>query len=149
MFTYYIIPSRTSYVQKKEDILSWEKTDNIDPAVPTCIVINDSIAKIRLRFVVVYKHKMQYTGGSGCCYNPTQEPSFLTNYADPMDNSKMPANMRKWIMFDWKYLYELAVSVKYELLFQIGLKDGMKLIDPSEIKEVNHKNKQKALPCGK
>lgn len=116
-FTYYIIPDNAHHVEHRR-FLDWEKTDSINPNIPTVIVINDTLSLRYARFVVVYKGMMQTQGGGGCCYNPTKR---TFHNADPMDNSLMPAHMSKWVTFDMSYLFKMVVAAKSELLKVLGI----------------------------
>jgi hypothetical protein len=162
--TYYIIPSNYSVVEMHNPITSWEKTDHIDPNIPTVIVSNDRPKS----FIVVYKGMMQRQGGSGCCYNPTKKTYFGN---DPMDNSKMKPSMSKWEPYSPIKVLHMVIRAKWFLLKNVmkvqGLpfyyweienyEDlpsilinqldavGMGKLDPKELKEINRFHKSRLM----
>lgn len=118
MISYYIIPKNVHYVQFIKEIETWTKTDKVDYDIPTVAVIEDSKATHYTRFVVIYKGLMQTQGGSGSCYNPC----ILTfsHNENPMDNSKMPRYMNKWVVYNYNQLLKMVIAAKYELLEKLG-----------------------------
>lgn len=141
MITYYKIPKNINYVESWNDFKTWEKLNKIDPNIATVAVIDDSKYTHYTRIVVIYKGLMQLQGGSGSCYNPTK-PTFINNH-NPMDNSKMPTHMSKWITFNHTILLQLVISCKCTLLEKMG----HKLPFYWNIKE--YKNKMYGLLIGK
>lgn len=120
MITYYIIPKNVNYVEQSSDIFTWEKVNKVDPNISIVAVIDDSKYCKRLKFVVIYKNKMQRPGGSGSCYNPIK-PTFIYKM-DPMNNDTMPKHMSKWESYSYNKLLQLVISVKYSILESMGYK---------------------------
>lgn len=119
MIKYYVIPKNVHYVQFIKEIETWTKTDKVDYNIPTVAVIEDSKATHYTRFIVIYKGMMQTQGGSGSCYNPCKS-TFLYN-EDPMDNSKMPRHMSKWVVYSYSTLLKMVIAAKYELLEKMSI----------------------------
>lgn len=117
MLRYYIIPNNVHYVEGS-NIQSFQPTDKIEHDVPTAVLFLDSLATHFKRFVVVYKGKMQFQGGSGSCYNPTKK-TFMRG-ENPMDNNIMPSHMSKWTSYNVNSLLSTACYIKAELLKKMG-----------------------------
>lgn len=120
MISYYVIPENVHYVQFIKEIETWTKTNKVEYNVPTVAVIEDSKATHYTRFVVIYKGMMQNQGGSGSCYNPCK-PTFIHN-ENPMDNSKIPAHMSKWVTYSYTELLKMVIAAKYKLIESMGYK---------------------------
>lgn len=146
LVTMYIIPDKEKYVERAR-LFGYDKTEVLDPNIPTVIVINDSNYHYGKEFMVAYKNTIQTTGGGGSCYNPKfLEINKHREYEVKYIIEGIGKYYTKNIPFSNSYIWSRVAAAKFDMLQKMGYKDELPMFYWNTS---DYNSKMFGLLCGK